>query len=106
MIIVLTKDQWAKSQLSIARYYGGARFRGRDYRIVNQYGIDVFSLSDPQSEHYAGEGTYAIKDDEPADLVLVEWIPLYRKLGRESFLKLIKDNKEITLEKAKSLLCV
>ena len=106
MIIIITKDQWANSRLSIAKYYGGIRFRGRDYRIVNQYGIDIFSLSDPQSEHYVGEGSYAIKDDEPADLVLVDWIPIYRKLGRESFIKLIKDNKGLTLEKAKALLCV
>ena len=102
--IVIAEDVWANSQLSIARYYGGVQLGLKNYRIVNKYGIDIFELSDPSSQHYVGDNEKAINPGEPADLVQVEWIPIYKKLGRDVFLQLIKDNPDITLNKAKQLL--
>lgn len=102
--IAIAEEFWANSQLSIARYYGCAQLGLKHYRIVNKHGIDIFELSDPNSKHYVGDNEKAIKPGEPADLVQVEWIPIYRKLGRDAFLQLLKDNPNITLNKAKQLL--
>lgn len=102
--IMMTEDFWANSQFSIARYYGGINIHGKDYRIVNKQGIDLFELSDPESKHYVGENNKAIEPGEPADLVLLEWIPVYRKLGRDKFIELIKDNPKITLAQAKKMI--
>lgn len=100
--ILFTEEQWANCHLSIARYYGGARILGKDYRIVNKDGIDLFELSNPDSKHYVKEGK-AIPPGEPADLVQLEWIPLYRKMGRDKFLTMLKENPKITLQQAKQL---
>lgn len=100
--ILFTEEQWANCHLSIAKYYGGARILGKDYRIVNKDGIYLFQLSDPDSEHYIKEGK-AIQPGEPADLVQLAWIPLYRKIGRDKFLAMIKGNPNITLQQAKQL---
>lgn len=102
--IMMTEEYWANSQLSVARYYGGASIGGKDYRIVNKYGIDIFELSDPESKYYVGEDRKAIEPGEPADLVMKEWIPIYRKLGRQEFIKLLQDNPNITLAQAKKIL--
>lgn len=99
----MTEEYWANSQFSVARYYGGASIGGKDYRIVNKYGIDIFELSDPESKHYVGEDRKAIEPGEPADLVMLEWIPIYKKLGREKFIKLIQENPNITLAQAKKI---
>lgn len=101
--IIMTEEYWANSQFSVARYYGGASIGGKDYRIVNKYGIDIFELSDPESKHYVGEDRKAIEPGEPADLVMLEWIPIYKKLGREKFIKLIQENPNITLAQAKKI---
>lgn len=99
--IMMMEDYWANTQLSIARYYGGISFCGKDYRIVNKQGRDLFELSDPESRHYVGENKKAIEPGEPADLVQVKWIPVYRKLGRDKFIELLKNNPDITLSQAK-----
>lgn len=99
----MTEEYWANSQYSIARYYGGCTINSKNYRIVNQYGIDLFALSTPGSRYYVGDNRKAIEPGEPADLVQLEWIPIYRKIGREKFIKLLKDNPNITLKQAKTL---
>lgn len=38
---------------------------------------------------------------EPADLVMDDWLPVYRSLGREEFIKLLK--RGVSLEEAKSI---
>ena len=101
--IIITEEHWANSQLSIARYYGGIKFLGNDYRIVNKDGIDIFTLSTPGSPHYVGDNNKAIEPGEPADLVMVEWIPIYRQLGRDKFISFLKENPGITLKQAKEL---
>lgn len=102
--IMMTEEYWANSQLSIARYYGGIAIGKIDYRIVNKEGISLFELSDPESKHYVGDDKKAIEPGEPADLVQKAWIPIYRKLGREKFVELIKNNPELTLVQAKKMM--
>jgi hypothetical protein len=41
MPIVLTEAQWANSQLSVARYFGGCKFNGVQYVILNKEGKDI-----------------------------------------------------------------
>lgn len=96
--ILIEEGYWANSQLSVAKYFGGLQFNGKEYQIVNKEGITVEELSNPQSKNYAGNGKYAIPPGEPADLVMSDWIPVYRKLGRDKFISLLKD--KVSLDKA------
>ena len=95
--ILIEEGYWVNSQLSIARYYGGININEKSYKIVNKNGCTLFELSDPSSPHYVKEGK-AIPAGEPADLVLEEWIPVYKALGRDKIIELIK--KGTSLEEA------
>lgn len=88
--LIMTEEYWANSQLSIARYYGGINFMGRQYLIVNKDGKDLFELSIEADK--AGR-VKAIEPGEPADLVLESLIPSYKKLGRDKIIELIKQGK-------------
>lgn len=99
--ILMTENQWANSQFSIARYYGGIRINGKSYMICNKHGITLVELSNPTSKHYVGAGNMAISPGEPADLVLAEWIPIYKKLGRDRFIEIIETG--VSLEEAKRI---
>lgn len=101
---MMTEEYWANSQFSIARYYGGITIGKKDYRIVNKQGRDLFELSDPESKYYVGDNNKAIEPGEPADLVLKEWIPIYRKLGRERFIEMLQNNPKLTLAQAKKMI--
>jgi hypothetical protein len=64
------------------------------YKIVNKEGITIFELSDPENEHYVGDGdTQAIPPAEPADLVREDFIPYYKSLGRDEFIKVLEENQ-------------
>ena len=93
----MTKEYWQNSQLSIAAYYGGLKFNGKKYKIVNKHDITLEELSNPMSEHWAGNGEYAIPPGEPADLVQEDWLPVYRCLGRDKTFKLIKKNVPLSI---------
>lgn len=97
----MTEEYWVNSQFSIARHYGQIQINGKHYIIVNKQGLTIFELSNPQSKHYVGDDKMAIEPGEPADLVRQEWIPVYKKLGRERFLEIIKQN--MSLKDAKKL---
>lgn len=97
--IVMAESYWVNSHLSVARYSGGVKAFGYEYEIVNKYGISIFDLSDPTSKHFVGEENKAIEPGEPADLCRVDWIPVYRALGRDAFLEYLKKNPN--LEEAK-----
>ena len=97
--IVIAEDYWANSHFSIARYYGKIQFNGAHYVIVNKQGITIFELSNPKNKHYVGADNMAIPPGEPADLVLMEWVPIYKALGRNEFIKLLQQN-DITFDKA------
>lgn len=98
--IIMTEEYWANSHLSVARYYGGIKVNGHEYKIVNKDGITLEELSDPRSKHYVREGK-AIPAGEPADLVRKDWIPIYRKLGREKTIELVK--RGLSLKEAKKM---
>ena len=94
--IIMTEEYWANSQFSVARYYGGLQIGGKSYKIVNKQGATIFELSDPDSPYYVGDGNMAIPPPgEPADLVLEEWIPIYKKLGRERTIECVKQGMSV-----------
>lgn len=97
--IVMAEDYWANSHFSVARYYGGIKAFGHEYQIVNKHGITIFELSDETSEHYVGKENQAIEPGEPADLCRIDWIPIYKALGRDAFFEYLNQNR--TLEEAK-----
>ncbi|MBR5271836.1 MAG: hypothetical protein IKU25_00355 [Clostridia bacterium] len=96
--IAMAEDYWANSHFSVARYSGGIKAFGHEYQIVNKEGITIFELSDSTSKYYVGDENMAIEPGEPADLVRVEWIPVYKALKREAFIEYLKTNP--TLEQA------
>lgn len=98
--VIMAEEYWANSHFSIARYYGGIKVDGDEYKIVNKDGITLEELSDPRSKHYVKEGK-AILPGEPADLVRKDWIPVYKKLGRERTIELVKNG--IDLKEAKKI---
>ena len=88
--LLMAEEFWANSQLSVARYYGGIKFRGREYIICDKTGRDIFQLS--AIAHRQGRQK-AIEPGEPADLVMKSLLPSYRKLGRDRIIALIKEGK-------------
>ena len=88
--LIMTEEFWVNSQLSVARYYGGITFQGREYIIVDKLGRDLWECS----AIAAREGRQkAIEPGEPADLCLKSLLPAYRKLGRDRIIALIKEGK-------------
>ena len=98
----MTEEFWRNSQFSIARYYGKISIEGKEYVIVNKDGKDIFQCS---AEAAKAGRKKAIEPGEPADLCRREFVPIYRKMGREKFLQFIKDNPDImTVKQAKEKL--
>lgn len=94
--VIMTEEYWANSHFSVARYYGGIQIGDKSYKIVNKQGATIFELSDPNSPYYVGDGVKkAIEPGEPADLVLEEWIPIYKKLGRERTIECVKQGMSV-----------
>ena len=98
--VIMTEECWANSYFSIAKYYGGVKIDGHEYKIVNKEGVTLEELSNPSSKHYVKSGK-AIPPGEPADLVRKDWIPVYRKLGRDRTIKLVRDG--VSLAEAKRI---
>ena len=86
----MTQEYWESTQLSIVRHYGQCKIGGHIYTIVNEQGKDIFQLS-AEAEKAGRE--HAIEPGEPADLVRMDFIRYYRKLGRERFLNVLRDNR-------------
>ena len=98
--ILMTEGYWKESRLSIAKYYGRIRFNGHDYIIVNKEGIDVITLSFmPEYK----DKKKVIEPGEPCDLLLETFQPIYKELGREAFIRMLKDNQNLTPSRAKEL---
>ena len=102
--ILMEEEFWRNSQFSIAKYYGvidvkigGEKIR---YVIVNKEGKDIFECS--LEAEKAGRDK-AIEPGEPADLVDRRYVPAYRKMGREAFIKMIEEQEELTPELANEL---
>lgn len=88
--IIYPEEYWTNSHLSIARYYGGCTINGKEYIIVNKEGVSLRKLADK-----AKIGDVLIPAGEPADLMLKEWQPIYRALGRDAFIEHIKTNQDL-----------
>lgn len=86
--ILMDESYWANSQLSVARLYGQVRLNGVEYIIVNKEGKDIYECS-VEAER-AGRQK-AIEPGEPADLIDKRYIKLYKKMGREKFLQMLKE---------------
>lgn len=86
--LVMAEEFWMDSHLSLARYYGQIRFGGNLYIIVNKDGKTLLECSIEADKQGRGK---AIPAGEPADLCLAELVPVYKWLGRDEFLKRIKD---------------
>lgn len=91
--ICMAEEYWANSYFSVARYYGGIQWNQYSYNIVDKEGVTLFELSDSDSEHYVGDDNQAIEPGEPADLVREDFIPYYKSLGREAFIKVLEENQ-------------
>lgn len=90
--IVMAEEYWANSQFSIVRYYGKIQIDGFDYVIVDKRGHDIFECS---MEAEKDGRNKAIEPGEPADLCRVDFVPIYRKLGREKFLDFLRLNPDV-----------
>lgn len=99
-IVIMAEEYWANSYFSVARYYGGIKVNGDEYKIVNKNGVTLEELSNPNSKHYV-KSEMAIPPGEPADLVRKDWIPIYKKLGRDKTIELVKNG--IDLKEAKRI---
>lgn len=69
--ILIEEGYWMNSQLSVARFYGGIKFGREEYVIVP-----------PKN-----------------DLILSKWVPVYKKLGRNETIKLIKNGTSLEVAK-------
>lgn len=101
-VIVIFESAWANSPLSIARYSGRVKYNGDEYVIVDKRGHDIFECSEEAEKEGRKK---AIEPGEPADLCRTDFVPIYRKLGREEFLRFLKENPQIdSVKEAKNLL--
>ena len=67
--ILITREFWLNSQLSIARIYGGIKLNGKEYVV------------------------------EDTDLILKSWLPVYKTLGRDKTIGLIKNGTTLDVAK-------
>lgn len=88
--IIYPEEYWANSQLATARFYGGCIIKGKEYVIVNKEGVSMRELADK-----AKIGDVLIPAGEPADLILKEWHPIYRALGRDAFIEHLGTNQDL-----------
>ena len=95
-IILMTEEVWANSQFSIARYYGAINISGHRFVIVNKHGQDIFECSRIAEKEGRAK---AIEPGEPADLVREDFIPIYKKHGRDKFIGALKAHPEVWMPK-------
>ena len=88
----MAEDFWSNSQLSIVRYTGKTKIDDQEYVIVDKRGHDIFQCS---YEAAITGREKAIEPGEPCDLCRVDFVPIYRKLGRDRFMKFCKDNPDM-----------
>lgn len=90
--IAMVEDFWRNSPLSFAAHTGRIKIDGVEYIIVDKRGHDIFECS--MEAEKAGREK-AIEPGEPADLCRVDFVPIYRKLGRRRFIAFCKDNPDM-----------
>lgn len=94
-VVLLTKESWMNSPLSVAKYSGGVQVvdeggKKRTFFIVNKEGKDPTQAGIPEGE--------------PADLVDKAFIPLYKKLGRTLFIEIVQANPLASRKELKDIL--
>lgn len=97
----MTEEYWANSHFSVARYSGAIKIDGHEYIIVNKEGKDIFQLS---AEAEKAGRQKAIEAGEPCDLCRLDFVPLYRKLGRDRFLEILRANQHTSEKELKKLM--
>lgn len=102
--ILMEEEFWRNSQFSIAKYYGAINVKigneNIEYIIVNKEGKDIFECS---LEAQKAGREKAIEPGEPADLVDRRYVPAYRMMGRDAFIKMIQEHQRLTPEIAMGL---
>ena len=88
--ICMSEEYWANSQFSVARYYGRIKVGEHEYIIVNKDGKDIFECSIIADR--LGKDK-AIEAGEPCDLCRIDFVKFYKKLGRDKFLDILKENQ-------------
>lgn len=91
--ICMAEEYWANSQLSIARYYGQIQYNGHTFWILDKQGRDLWectAIADKEGRDKA------IEPGEPADLVRDDFKKVYRGLGRDRFIEILKANIDST----------
>ena len=93
-IIFMPKEYWLYNQFSVAKNFGGINItEGADkYRLL---------IIDRNGNPLKGN---LYQENVPADLVDEGFIPLYRKLGRERFISLLKENPQASRKQLKQIL--
>ncbi len=100
--ILMTEAFWANSHFSVARYYGEVKVNGSRYVIVDKLGRTLLECSIIAEKEGREK---AIEAGEPADLIREEFIPLYKKHGRDKFIEVLKAHPEVeTVKQMKVLL--
>lgn len=92
--IVITKESWLCSQLSIAKYSGGIDISDEEN------GTRHLLVVDGKGKPYQGR----LSPSVPADLVDKEFIPLYKKLGRDLFISIVNTNPLVSRGELKNIL--
>ena len=90
--IVIAESYWANTYFSVARYTGRISISNHEYIIVDKRGYDIFECS--REAQKLGR-VKAIEPGEPADLCRMDFVPIYRQLGREKFLQFLRDNPDV-----------
>ena len=99
--ICMAEEYWANSYFSIVRHYGRITIGRDEYIVVNKDGLDVFALS-TIAERTGKEK--AIEPGEPCDLVREDFVKYYKKLKRDRFLAILKENSHASAEKLKTIM--
>ena len=102
--ILMEEEYWMNTQFSIVKHYGEIKIKiGSEtihYIIVNKEGKDIFECS---LEAEKTGRAKAIEPGEPVDLVDRRYVPAYRMMGREAFIKMIQEHQRLTPEIAMEL---
>ena len=85
--VMIAEEYWANSQLSYARYTGSVKCRGVEYVICDKRGHTIFECS---MEAERDGRQMAIEPGEPEDLVDTRYVKIYRKVGREKFIEMLR----------------
>lgn len=85
--VMMAEEYWVNSQLSYARYTGSVKCWGVEYVICDKRGHTIFECS-LEAEREGRQK--AIEPGEPADLVDIRYVKIYRKVGREKFIEMLR----------------